>query len=60
MPTPEEKITQVKKEIAQTLNKHGLDAFYQTPDYILAEYVMDSLIALHHATKATKLHHGEN
>ena len=36
---------EIEKEITEIFNKHGLDTITDTPDYILADYVMTSLYA---------------
>lgn len=35
----------IEKEITEIFNKYGLDTITDTPDYILADYVMTSLYA---------------
>ena len=35
----------IEKEITEIFNKHGLDTITNTPDHILADYVMTSLYA---------------
>lgn len=35
-----------KKELEQLLNKHGFDATTGTPDFILADYLANTLYAL--------------
>lgn len=36
---------EIEKEITKIFNKHGLDTITDTPDYILADYVMTCLYA---------------
>ena len=39
----------LRKELQQLLNKEGIDNLLNTPDYILAQYLMDCLVAFQRA-----------
>jgi hypothetical protein len=40
------------RELTDLLNKHGLDAWTHTPDYVLANYVTDALDSLRTVNEA--------
>lgn len=46
-----------KQELTQLINKHGIDAQYTIPDYIIANYLNMSLSALKRL-KVELLEHG--
>lgn len=50
------KLKELEKDIAEVLNKHGIDSFTKTPDYILASYVVTCLSALKTAKVAQAAH----
>jgi hypothetical protein len=50
------KIDEVEKDIAEVLNKHGLDSLTQTPDFILASYIVTCIAALKSAKVAEASH----
>lgn len=45
---------EIEKEITEIFNRHGLDTITDTPDYILADYVMTSLYAYLKTKSATE------
>ena len=50
--------TELLREIAVVLNSHNVDSALNTPDFILAEYVAQSLAALQTASVATDRWYG--
>jgi hypothetical protein len=40
-----------RQELEKLINKHGIDNLLNTPDYILANYVIDSLMVYGNATE---------
>ena len=40
-----------RKELASLLNRYGIDSGMNTPDYVLAEFIIRSLYALDSTTK---------
>lgn len=54
----ETKINAFERDMAEVLNKHGLDAYAGMPDYILAQYITNALGALKMAHKANEKHRG--
>ena len=50
------KLAEFEKDIAEVINKHGLDNFANTPDFILAKYVTTCLAALKTANEEKRLH----
>ena len=49
-----------EKELRGLINKHCLENTSNSPDYILAEFVLDSLDAFDTATKRRDEHYGED
>jgi hypothetical protein len=45
-----------EKEIAEVLNKHGIDSQTKTPDFILASYITKCIAALKAAKIAQETH----
>lgn len=45
----------VVREFAQTINKHSLENGSDTPDFILAEYLMNCLESYNEAHRARKV-----
>lgn len=39
-----------RRELAQVINRHGLDNRYQTPDFVLAFFIESCLEAFGHGT----------
>jgi hypothetical protein len=39
----EEKVSKLKREIASLVNASGFDNEFNTPDYILADFMVDSM-----------------
>jgi len=48
----------VRREIAEVLNRNGVDNDMETPDYILAEYLVDCLSAYGRLRTAYESHIG--
>lgn len=48
------------KDLSELLNKHSIDSVSNTPDFILAEYMIDVLVAYEDAIKARELHPNGN
>lgn len=46
----------LKRKLQQVLNVYGEDTKVETPDYILAQFMLDSLKAFDKAKKATEKH----
>lgn len=46
-------------ELEQMLNRHSKENGSNTPDYILAEYLIDCLIVFDRAVKRRSEHHGQ-
>ena len=49
-----------EQELRELINRHCLESTSNSPDYILAEFVLDSLDAFDSATKKRDDHYGEN
>jgi hypothetical protein len=47
---------QLVRELSEVLNRNGVDAQLRTPDYVLAEYVLATLVALGQAAEAAERH----
>ena len=43
-----------ERELSALLNRHSMEKMSDTPDYILAEYLVDCLEAYHKVAKARK------
>ena len=56
MKITESKINAFERDLADVLNKHGLDNYAGMPDYILAQYVTNALGALKLANKENERH----
>ena len=50
------KIKDFENDIAEVINKHGLDKFANMPDYVLAKYVTTCLASLKTANEEKRLH----
>lgn len=48
----------IEREFAEVINKNSLENGSDTPDYILAEYLVNCLDAFNRATKERKRHFG--
>lgn len=46
----DEDIELFKKDLAFVINKHSMENFSDTPDYILASYLYEALVAYNKAT----------
>lgn len=46
----------MKKELEEWINRNSLDAMANTPDYILAELIMDILVAYTNAKRSEQEH----
>ena len=46
------------KELKEWINRNSLDAMINTPDYILAEMIMDVLVAYCNAKRRERNHMG--
>lgn len=47
---------QLVRELSEVLNRNGVDAQLSRPDYVLAEYVLATLVALGLAEEAAARH----
>jgi hypothetical protein len=50
------KLSEFESEIATVINKHGVDSFTKTPDYILAKYVVTCIASLKTALVEKETH----
>lgn len=51
----------LRQDLTTLLNRHSAESISHTPDFILAEYLIDCLAAYDRATAArTRFHHGVN
>lgn len=50
------KLDDLEKDLAEVLNRHGIDASAKVPDYILASYVVTCIAALKSAKVAQVAH----
>jgi len=46
-----DQINEFKDELTCLINKHGIDVEISTPDYIVAEHLMESIKVYNQATK---------
>ena len=53
-----EEVTPLERELAQVLNKHSAENASNTPDFILAEYLMGCLEAFNVATNSANAWRG--
>jgi len=54
MATPEDvekAAAELKRELTSLLNKHNFDTYADTPDFVLAEYLTDCLLAFGNSVK---------
>lgn len=51
-------LIEFEKELRQLLNKHGVDSFAGIPDYILSEFVVDSIHNILQLTDSIKEYNG--
>lgn len=51
-----EKLRELEQELAQVINRHGLDNMVSMPDYVIAEYVVTTISALKRAHVANEAH----
>lgn len=49
-------LDQLERDLAEILNKHGVDAATKTPDYILAAYVVTCMAGFKQAKVAQIAH----
>lgn len=54
MPTNQtaDRKTGLRQELAEVLNRHNREQCSNTPDFVLAQYLMDCLSAFDYATRA--------
>ena len=48
----------LRRELTKIMNTHGIDTEYRTPDYILAEYLIDCLKSYKKLDDANRTWHG--
>lgn len=48
----------LRRELSKIMNTHGIDTEYSTPDYILAEYLIDCLKSYKKLDDANRTWHG--
>jgi hypothetical protein len=51
-------MTTFQKELERLINCHSLENDSNTPDYVLAQYVMNCLFAFNEATRNREQHYG--
>lgn len=51
-PTPTEPPKGLRQELAEVLNRHSAEGRSNTPDFVLAQYLIDCLSAFDYATRA--------
>jgi hypothetical protein len=57
---PDEKVSEVSRDIAAALNRNGVDARLGVPDFVLAEYLVDCLKSYIRVTiNNDQWHHGD-
>ena len=47
----QEKLETIKRELAQVINRHSLENVCDTPDFVLAEVMLDALMGFGVATR---------
>lgn len=52
------KRSKLKKEIEQSINKYSLENYSDTPDFILAQYLVDCLKTFEKSVIAREVWHG--
>lgn len=53
-----EKLKNLERELAEVINRNGLDNAIGMPDYVIAEYMVTAASALKKAHVANKAHEG--